>query len=68
MSNYLLLCRGVCLEAPPGFHVNLARKSIPKAIAVGILCILTSLELDAFYISFDVLFVNHLVIFKLIEL
>jgi hypothetical protein len=52
----MLLYREVCLEAPPGFYVNLVRKSIPNAIALGILCILTSLKLDAFYISFDVLF------------
>jgi hypothetical protein len=68
MSNYMLLYRGVCLEAPPGFYVNPARKSIPKAIALGILCILTFLELDAFYINFDVLFVNRLIIFRFIKL
>jgi hypothetical protein len=64
----MLLYRGVCLEDPPGFYVNPARKSIPKAIALRILCMLTSLELDAFYISFHILFVNHLVIFRFIEL
>jgi hypothetical protein len=46
---YVALSR-VYLKAPPGFYVNPARKSIPKAIALGILCILTSLELHAFYI------------------
>jgi hypothetical protein len=64
----MLLYRGVCLKDPPGFYVNPARKSIPKAIALGILCILMSLELDAFYISFHILFVNRLVIFIFIEL
>jgi hypothetical protein len=63
----MLLYRGVCLEAPPEFYVNPAKKSIPKAIALGILCILTSLELDAFY-SIDIMFVNHLVIFRFIKL
>jgi hypothetical protein len=53
---------------PPGFYVNPARKSIPEAIALKILCIMTSLELDAFYISFHILFVNHLVVFRFIEL
>jgi hypothetical protein len=67
MGNYMLLYRGVCLEDPPGFYVNPARMSIPKAIALGILCILTSLELDAFY-SIDIMFVNHLVIFRFIKL
>jgi hypothetical protein len=47
----MLLYRGVCLEAPPEFYVNPAKKSIPKAIALGILCILTSLELDAFILA-----------------
>jgi hypothetical protein len=41
-----------------------ARMLIPKPIALGILCIPTSLELDAFY-SIDILFVNRLVIFIL---
>jgi hypothetical protein len=67
MGHYMLLYRGVCLEDPLGFYVNPARLLMPKAIALGILCILTSLELDAFY-SIDVLFVNHLVIFIFIEL
>jgi hypothetical protein len=67
-GNYMLLRQRACLDIPPGFYVNSARKSIPKAIALGILFILTSLELDAFYISFDVLFANRLVIFKFIEL
>jgi hypothetical protein len=56
MGNHMFLYQGMCLEAPPRFYVNLERKSIPNAIALGILCIMTSLELDAFYISFDVLF------------
>jgi hypothetical protein len=68
MSNYMLLYRGVCLEDPPRFYVNLARKSIPKAIALEILCILTSLEIDAFYIIFHILFVNRLTIFRFIKL
>jgi hypothetical protein len=50
----MLLYRGVCLEDPPGFYANLARKLIPKAIAHGILCILTSLELDGVRISFHI--------------
>jgi ATP-dependent DNA helicase PIF1 len=41
--------RGVCLEAPPGFYVKPVRKLIPNAIALGILCILTFLGLDAFF-------------------
>jgi hypothetical protein len=64
----MLLYRWVSLKDPPRFYVNPAMKSIPKAIALGILCILTSLEIDAFYISFDILFVNRLVIFRFIEL
>jgi hypothetical protein len=68
MGNYMLLYRGVCLEDPPGFYVNLARKLIPKAIALKILCILTSFELDGVRISFYILFVNRLVIFRFIEL
>jgi hypothetical protein len=68
MANYMLLYQAVCLKAPPRFYVNPARKSIPKAIALGILCILTSLELDTFYISFDVLYVNCLANFRFIEL
>jgi hypothetical protein len=68
MGNYMLLYRGVCLEDPPGFYVNPARKSIPKEIALGILCILMSLEFNAFYISFHTLFVNRLVIFRFIDL
>jgi hypothetical protein len=68
MDNYMLLYRGVCLKDPPGFYINRVRKSIPKAIALRILCILTSLELDAFYISFHILFVNRLVIFRFIKL
>jgi hypothetical protein len=64
----MLLYRGVCLEDPARFYVNPVRKSIPKAISLGILCILTSLELNAFYISFHILFVNRLVIFRFIEL
>jgi hypothetical protein len=67
MGNYMLLYQGGCLEDPSGFYVNPARKSIPKAIALEILCILTSLEL-ASYISFHILFVNSLVIFRFIEL
>jgi hypothetical protein len=67
MGNYMLLYRGVCLEDPPGFYVNSAKMSMPKAIALKILCILMSLELDAFY-SIDILFVNHLVFFVFIEL
>jgi hypothetical protein len=51
MGNHMLLCRGVCLEAPPGFYVNPTRKLISKAIALGILCILTFLELDAFILA-----------------
>jgi hypothetical protein len=53
---------------PPGFYVNPARKSVPKAIALGILCILMSMELNAFYISFHILFVNRLVVLRFIEL
>jgi hypothetical protein len=67
MGNYILLYRGVCLNDPPRFYVNPTRMSIPKAIALRILCILASLELDAFY-SIDILFVNHLVGFRFIEL
>jgi hypothetical protein len=63
----MLLYRGVCLEDPPGFYVNPARMSMPKSIALGILCILMSLELDAFY-SIDILFVYRLVVFIFIEL
>jgi hypothetical protein len=64
----MLLYRGVCLETQLGSYVNPTRKSIPKAIALGILCIMTSLERDALYISFDVLFVNRLVVFSFLEL
>jgi ATP-dependent DNA helicase PIF1 len=64
---YVALSRGV-LEDPPRFHVNPARKLIPKAIALGILCILTSLELDGVRIRFHILFVNRLVVFRFIEL
>jgi hypothetical protein len=64
----MLLYRGVCLEDPPRFYVNPTRKLIPKAITLRILCILMSLELDALYISFHILFVNHLVVFRFIEL
>jgi hypothetical protein len=67
MGNYMLLYQGVCLNYPPEFYVNQARMSITKEIALRILCILTSLELDAFY-SIDILFVNRLVIFRFIEL
>jgi hypothetical protein len=67
MGNYMLLYQGMCLKDPPEFYVNLARMSISKAIALGILCLLTSLELDAFY-SIDILFVNCLVVFIFIEL
>jgi hypothetical protein len=62
------LYQGVCLEDPPGFYVNPARKSILKAIALRILCILMSLELDGVRISFHILFVNHLVVFRFIDL
>jgi hypothetical protein len=68
MGNYMLLYREVCLEDTPGFYANLARKLFPKAIALGILCILTSLKLNAFYISFHILFVNCLVVFRFIKL
>jgi hypothetical protein len=68
MGNYMLLYRGVCLKDPPRFYVNPARKLTPKVIALRILCILTSLELDAFYISFHILFVNRLVVFIFIKL
>jgi hypothetical protein len=61
----MLLYRGVCLEDSPGFYVNPARKSIPKAIALGIFCILMSLELDVYYISFHILFVNCLLLLDL---
>jgi hypothetical protein len=44
----MLLYRGVCLEAPLRCFVNLARKSIPKAIGLEILCMLMSLDLDVF--------------------
>jgi hypothetical protein len=67
MGNYMLLYQGVCLKDPPGFYVNPAKMSIPKAIALKILCILMSLELDAFY-SIDILFVNRLVAFIFSEL
>jgi hypothetical protein len=67
MGNYMLLYRGVCLEDPPGFYVNPTRMSIPKVITLRILCILTFLELDAFY-SIVILFVNRLVMFRFIEL
>jgi hypothetical protein len=68
MGNYMLLYRGACLEAPPEFYVNPARRSIPNEIALRIFSILTSLELDAIYISSDVLFVNCLIVFRFIEL
>jgi hypothetical protein len=67
MGNYILLYQGVCLKDPPGFYVNPTRMSMPKAIALRILCILRSLELDAFY-SIDILFVNRLVVFIFIKL
>jgi hypothetical protein len=50
------------------FYVNPARKSITKAIALRILCILMSLELDGVRISFHILFANRLVIFRFIDL
>jgi hypothetical protein len=68
MGNYMLLYRGACLKAPPEFYVNPARRSIPNEIALRIFSILTSLELDAIYISSDVLFVNRLIVFRFIEL
>jgi hypothetical protein len=67
MGNYMLLYRGLCPEDPHRFYVNPARMSMPKVVALRILCILTSLKLDAFY-SIDILFVNRLVIFIFIEL
>jgi hypothetical protein len=68
MGNYMLFYWGVCLEDPPRFYVNPARKSISKAIALIILCILMSLELDGVRIIFQILFVNCLVVFIFIEL
>jgi hypothetical protein len=67
MGNYMLLYRGVCLDDPPRFYVNPAKMSMPKVIALEILCILTSLELDAFY-SIDILLINNLIFFIFIEL
>jgi ATP-dependent DNA helicase PIF1 len=62
---YVALLRGVS-QGSTWVYVNPARKSIPKVIAFRILCILTSLDLDAFYISFHIFFVNRLVIFRFI--
>jgi hypothetical protein len=52
---------------PPGFYVNPAKMSMPKATSLRILCILMCLELDAIY-SIDILFVNCLAFFIFIKL
>jgi hypothetical protein len=58
MGNYMLLYRGVCLEDPPGFYVDPARNLVYTDV----------LELDGVRISFHILFVNRLVVFRFIEL
>jgi hypothetical protein len=54
MGNYMLLYQGVCLKDPPRFYVSPVKKLISKAIALRILCILTSLELGCilYYFSY----------------